>query len=213
MPMRRVREKRPMDLEKVRILGGMSGTITRILTDPEGDPAELAERLVPVVYETMLQMARKRMAGERARITLQPTALVHEAYLRVMSEDASWENRRHFYGAVAEAMRRVLIEFARRRGRFKRGGALERVTLTTDLVGEQGDPARLLDVDRAIARLARSDPRKADLVKLRYYAGLTIPETARALGVSPATVKLDWSYARAWLHREVAEAGDDRSTA
>ncbi len=180
----------------------MSGVITDILRRYGDDPEQLGRRLMPQVYDQLLDMARGQMAGERRRITLQPTALVHEAYLRLLG-NRSWKNRRHFFGACAEAMRRILIETARRRGRAKRGGGRQPASLD-DLAQPGGTPNdELLALDRALGELEALAPRKALVVKLRYFAGLSIVETAAALEVSPATVKLDWSFAKAWLHRRL----------
>ena len=142
------------------------------------------------------------MAGERRRVTMQPTALVHEAYLRLLG-NRSWQNRRHFFGACGEAMRRILVEAARRRGRAKRGG--DRQHVTPGGLARSGDIPNdeLLALDQALVDLEALSSRKALVVKLRYFAGLSIAETAAALEVSPATVKLDWSFAKAWLHKRL----------
>ncbi|MCP3961497.1 MAG: RNA polymerase subunit sigma [bacterium] len=183
----------------------MSGVITDILRRYGDDPEQLGRRLMPQVYDVLLGMARGQMAGERRRITLQPTALVHEAYLR-LAGNRSWQNRRHFFGACGEAMRRVLIEAARRRGRVKRGGERQPVT-PGGLAQPGGTPdEELLALDEALVDLEALAPRKALVVKLRYFAGLSIDETAAALEVSPATVKLDWSFAKAWLHRRLGRS-------
>ncbi len=180
----------------------MSGVITDILRRYGDDPEQLGQWLMPEVYQVMLAMARGQMAGERRRITLQPTALVHEAYLRLLG-NRSWQNRRHFFAACAEAMRRILIETARRRGRAKRGGGRQAVTLD-EVAQPGGTPSdELLALDQALSDLEALAPRKALVVKLRYFAGLSIVETAAALEVSPATVKVDWSFAKAWLHRRL----------
>lgn len=180
----------------------MSGVITDILRRYGDDPEQLGRQLMPRIYHVLLGMARGQMAGERRRITLQPTALVHEAFLRLLGQQ-SWQNRRHFFGACAEAMRRVLIESARRRGRAKRGSGQDPLKLDglAQLDGTRSD--ELLDLDQALDDLEVVEPRKALVVKLRYFAGLSIAETAAALEVSPATVKLDWSFAKAWLHRRL----------
>ncbi len=181
----------------------MSGVITDILRRYGDDPEELGQRLMPKVYAVLLSMARGRMAAERRRITLQPTALVHEAYLRLRGS-SSWQNRRHFFAACGEAMRRILIESARRRGRAKRGGGQQPASLSqlAEPAGSTLD-SELLALDQALADLEALAPRKALVVKLRYFGGLSIAETATALEVSPATVKLDWSYAKAWLHQRL----------
>ncbi len=182
----------------------MSGVITDILRRYGDDPEQLGRWLMPKVYDVLLGMARGQMAHERRRITMQPTALVHEVYLRLLGK-GSWQNRRHFFGACAEAMRRILIESARRRGRSKRGHGRQPASLD-ELAQPGGIPTdELLALDRALGDLEALAPRKALVVKLRYFAGLSIAETAAALEVSPATVKLDWSFAKAWLHRQLGE--------
>lgn len=180
----------------------MSGVITDILRRYGDDPEQLGRWLMPRVYDQLLDMARSQMARERRRITLQPTALVHEAYLRLLGT-RSWQNRRHFFGACAEAMRRILIESARRRGRAKRGYGQQPAALGEVALPGENPYDELLALDRALGELESLEPRKALVVKLRYFAGLSIVETAAALEVSPATVKLDWSIAKAWLHRRL----------
>ncbi|MFO0827024.1 MAG: ECF-type sigma factor [Phycisphaerales bacterium] len=181
-----------------------------------GDP-QAAERLLPLVYAELQALARSYMAREGAHHgrdrTLQPTALVHEAYLRLVgAADVVWQNRGHFFVAAATAMRRILIERARHRGRLKRGGGRDRVPLDADAVAVEPPSDMLLALDEALTSLERSDPRKCSVVMLRYFAGLSVEETAAALGVSAATVKNDWAYARAWLMREIAK-GDDADEA
>lgn len=174
----------------------------------EGDSRAAAE-LLPLVYEELRRLARSRMAGESPGQTLQPTALVHEAYLRLLgASDVKWDGRGHFFGAAALAMRRILVERARARGRIKRGGGAARVPLEDAALATEPPPDELLALDEALDRLAAYDKRKADVVMMRYFAGLSIDETAAALGVSPATVKNEWAFARAWLHREIKK-GDD----
>ena len=175
-----------------------------------GDQKASAE-LLPLVYEELRQLARARMANEPGAgvgHTLQPTALVHEAYLRLVGgTELRWDNRGHFFGAAARAMRRILVERARHHGRIKHGGGVRRVELDESALNQpltnEPDPTNLLALDEVIERLEKYDKRKADVVMLRYFAGLSIEETAAALGVSPATVKNEWTFARAWLHREV----------
>lgn len=181
----------------------------------EAGTAASSSRLLPLVYDALMALARQRMRRERPGHTLQPTALVHEAFLRLRSSGTvHWDHRGHFFAAAAEAMRRILVERARRRASAKRGSNLAPAAL--DLVPEGDLPADdragtsldLLALDEALDRLARIDPRKESIVKLRYFAGLTIEETAEALGVSPATVKLEWAFAKAWLHRALSD-GDE----
>jgi RNA polymerase sigma factor (TIGR02999 family) len=183
--------------------------VTHILSATEqGDP-QAAEQLLPLVYEELRELAAQRLSHERPGQTLQATALVHEAYLRLVGGEpqAGWDSRGHFFAAAAEAMRRILVESARRKGRQKRGGGLARVELGDAAIACQMPPHELLALNEALARLAVEDPVKARLVELRFFAGLTLDEAAKALGVSVVTAKRYWRYARAWLHREVA--GDD----
>ena len=172
----------------------------------EGDP-QAASQLLPLVYDELRQLAAHRLAHQAPGQTLQPTALVHEAYLRLVGdpEGEDWDNRGHFFAAAAEAMRRILVENARRKGRRKRGGDLTRRDL--DAVAEQVAAPEtredLLALDEALTRLAAVDPQAAQLVQLRYFAGLSIPEAAQTLGVSPRTADRLWAFARVWLLREV----------
>jgi RNA polymerase sigma factor (TIGR02999 family) len=162
------------------------------------------DELLPLVYDELRRLARARLGRERPGQTLQPTGLVHEAYLRLLGENQPpWQNRRHFFAAAAEAMRRILVERARRVVRLKRGGALERVSLGAahDVVEPRLE--EMLDLDRALERLAERDAEMAEVVKLRYFAGLTVEETGAALGSSPRSVNRTWAAARAWLLREL----------
>jgi RNA polymerase sigma factor (TIGR02999 family) len=171
-----------------------------------GDPRAASE-LLPLVYAELRRLAAYQMAKERPGQTLQPTALVHEAWLRIAGSDAKvWEGRRHFFTAAAEAMRRILIDNARRKQAVRHGGGLHRTAFEPEDLPVAGGASEdeLLAVDEALEALAAHDPRKAELVKLRYFAGLTIEETAAALDLSERTAKRDWAYARAWLHREIA---------
>lgn len=185
--------------------------VTQLLALAGDGDSQAAAELLPLVYDELRRLARAKMSQERAGQTLQPTALVHEAYLRLLGpggEQLRWDNRGHFFGAAALAMRRILVERARAKGRIKRGGEDgspgKRVELTDDALHTEPNTAELLALDDVLAKLERFDKRKADVVMLRYFAGLSIEETAAALGVSPATVKNDWTFARAWLHRELA---------
>lgn len=163
-----------------------------------------ADELLPQLYDELRDMARRKMEREPRGQTLQATALVHEAYVRLVGDrDPGWSGRAHFLGAAAEAMHRILIERARAKGRLKRGGGRLRVDLT-DLATLDGAPdADLLALDEALVRLEARDARKAKVVVLRFYGGLSIEEIAQALSVSPATVKSDWNFALAWLQREL----------
>ncbi len=161
-----------------------------------------------IVYQELRGLAARQMRGERTEHTLSPTALVGEAWLRLAGPSVAWDNRAHFYGAAAQAMRRILVDHARARSAAKRDRNRE-VPLDDDLpMATVRDDAEILAVHDALARLAELDPRQASIVELRYFGGLTIPDTADALGISAATVKREWTVARAWLHREL---GPDRS--
>lgn len=163
-----------------------------------------AEMLLPLVYEELRKLARSRMARERRGQTLQPTALVHEAYLRLLGDQETlWANRAHFFAAAAEAMRRILIERARRAGRRKRGGEWQRVELEDGLLPGVAPATDILALDEALSRLAGHDPAMARVVELRFFAGLTVEEVALALDVSARTVKRRWTAGRVWLHREL----------
>jgi RNA polymerase sigma factor (TIGR02999 family) len=167
-----------------------------------------AKELLPLVYNELRKLARTRLARERPGQTLQATALVHEAYLRIAGDAGSeWHNRGHFFAAAAEAMRRILIERARRRARLRHGAAGIRVTLAESLVeDDSADAVDVLAVDQALVKLERLDPAMAQVVKLRYFGGLEIDEVAAALGSSPRSVNRLWTAARAWLQREMATA-------
>ena len=188
---------------------GRMSDVTRLIDDAAaGDPHAAAE-LLPLVYDELRKLAAARLADEKPGQTLQATALVHEVYLRLVGNDpgAQWDGRGHFFAAAAEAMRRILIDQARRKRSQKRGGGLRRVGLDTGarLVAPEGDCAAddLLALDEALVQLEAEDPLKARLVKLRYFAGLSLADAAAALGVSPATAKRYWVYARAWLYGKV----------
>jgi RNA polymerase sigma factor (TIGR02999 family) len=170
-----------------------------------GDPLA-ADQLLPLVYHELRRLASQMMANERAQHTLQATALVHEAFLRLMGNpsDYTWQSSRHFYGAAAEAMRRILIEAARRRASLKRGGDRQRMDLQDEHAKpDDTDWAGLLALDEALKKLETEDPDSYRLVMLRYFGGLTVEQAAEAMGISSRTAKRYWSYARAWLHREI----------
>jgi RNA polymerase sigma factor (TIGR02999 family) len=182
--------------------------VTRILSAIEDGDAHAAEQLLPLVYEELRKLAAQKLAQERPGQTLQATALVHEAYLRLVGAENArpWSGRGHFFAACAEAMRRILVESARRKRSLKRGGGRPRQDL--DDVPLAGPPVRedLLALDEALTKLAATDRPAADLVRLRYFAGLTLPQAAEALGMSPRTAGRLWAFARAWLRREVEGA-------
>ena len=178
--------------------------VTRILNALEGGDHQAAEALLPLVYEELRKLAAHKMAGESAGHTLQPTALVHEAWLRVAgSNEAGWRNRAHFFGAAAEAMRRILVDHARRKQSLKRGAGEERVELDESSLVLRGPPEELLAVHEALDSLAAEDATVAELVKLRYFVGLNMEEAASALGLSKRTAEGLWTYARVRLHREI----------
>jgi RNA polymerase sigma factor (TIGR02999 family) len=182
--------------------------LTCILTGiQQGDP-KAAEELLPLVYAELRKLAAAKMAREQAGQTLQPTALVHEAWLRlVAAEQQTWQNRAHFFGAAAEAMRRILIDNARRKHALRHGGGQQRVDVADiDLAADAQDD-ELLAVHEALEQFAAEDRSKAELVKLRYFVGLTIEEAAQVLGISEPTAKRWWAYARAWLFQHIKASG------
>jgi len=181
-----------------------STDVTRLLSDASTGSQKAAEELLPVVYRELHALASKRMAGERPDHTLQTTALVHEAYLRLVgAQQTTWKGKGQFCLAAAEAMRRILIEHSRKRGRIKRGGNPKRVSLDIDHLAREAQPEEIESVDAAIQRLARKDPRMGKIVRLRFFVGLSVDETAAALGFSDRTVRREWALARAWLYREL----------
>lgn len=181
------------------------GDATRILADIEqGDP-QAAEQLLPLVYEELRKLAAQRLAGERPGQTLQATALVHEAYLKLVDVQKvqHWDSRGHFFAAAAEAMRRILVQTARHKGRFKHGGNLQRQEFDQVELVAPATPEEILAVDESLAKLESIHRPAAELVKLRYFAGMTIPEAAEALAISPRKADQLWAYARAWLLSEL----------
>jgi RNA polymerase sigma factor (TIGR02999 family) len=182
--------------------------VTRILSAiDQGDP-RAAEQLLPLVYDELRRLAAQKLAQEKPGQTLQATALVHEAYLRLVDVDRAqhWNSRGHFFAAAAEAMRRILVDTARSKRTGKRGGGLRRIEIEPeDLAARQHDQ-KLLALHEALGKLEEQDPPKAQLVKLRYFAGLTIRQAAETLGISTATADRYWTYARAWLQREMTGA-------
>jgi RNA polymerase sigma factor (TIGR02999 family) len=184
--------------------------VTLILSQIESGDPSAAEQLLPLVYDELRKLAAARLAQEKPGQTLQATALVHEAYLRLVSHDEpqQWDGRGHFFAAAAEAMRRILVDRARAKGRIKRGGALNRLDIDSLDLATQATPDQLLAVDEALARLAQDDPPAAQIVQLRYFAGLTVEEAGEALGISTTTAYRHWNYARAWLHNELVKTAD-----
>jgi RNA polymerase sigma factor (TIGR02999 family) len=176
----------------------------------QGDP-QAASQLLPLVYNELRRLAAARLADEPSGHTLQPTALVHEAYLRLVGAPGGdqWNHRGHFFAACAEAIRRILVEHARGKKRHKRGGDRRRVDLEAAESLVQAPPEDLTALDEVLTRLAAHDPIKAEVVKLRFFAGLTMPEIAQALGLSLATAERYWTYSRLWLHAELTEGEQD----
>jgi RNA polymerase sigma factor (TIGR02999 family) len=186
--------------------------VTQLLSAIEhGDP-HAASQLLPLVYDELRRLAAQRLAQEKPGQTLQATALVHEAYLRLVGngDDQPWSGRGHFFAAAAEAMRRILVESARRKHRRKHGGGLSRQDLPAEEIAAPQPREDLLALDEALTRLAVQSPEAASLVDLRYFAGRPLPEAAQALGLSPRTAGRLWAYARAWLRRELEAAGGPR---
>jgi len=174
-----------------------------LLAWSHGDQAAL-EQLTPLVYAELHRLAKRYLGGERRGHTLQTTALVNEAYLRLIDwKNVEWQNRAHFFGVSAQLMRRILVDFARSRHYAKRGGEAEQVSLAEASMVAQGRSTALVALDDALQALAALDPRQSQVVELRFFGGLSLEETAEVLKVSPATVRRDWSLAQAWLHREL----------
>jgi RNA polymerase sigma factor (TIGR02999 family) len=178
--------------------------VTRILNAIEHGDSKAAGELLPLVYQELRRLAAHKMAGESTGHTLQPTALVHEAWLRLVgSNSAGWDNRGHFFAAAAESMRRILVEHARRKQSLKRGAGAERLELDESVLVLAAPPDELLAVHDALEKLAAEDNTSADLVKRRYYVGMTMEEAAAAQGLPKRTAENLWTYARVWLHREI----------
>lgn len=190
--------------------------VTRILTDASASEQDRAAKLLPLVYEELRALARARLAMERPGHTIQATALVHEAYLRLIGkEDPGWNGRAHFFGAAAKAMRRILVDQARSRGRLKRGGDRARVELDENhaVMDEQAAAIEsptddVVAMDEAVQKLETVDARKAQIVSLRYFAGFTAQETANVLGVSLGTIEREWRFIKAWLREELDRPAD-----
>ena len=184
--------------------------VTQLLSAAEKGDAGAAERLLPLIYEELRRLASRKMEGERQDHTLQPTALVHEAYLRLVAREergaaAGWNDRNHFFACAAQAMRRILIESARRKKTAKRGGDHVRAPFDESCFADGSPPEHLLAVDEALTKLSAEAPELARLVELRYFAGMTGKEVAEMQGVSLSTVNRQWACARAWLYREISE--------
>ena len=181
-----------------------SKEVTELLAGWSQGDLQAREAVMTLVYNELRQLAASYVRRERSDHTLQATALVHEAYLRLVEQDSvNWQNRHHFFGAVANLMRRILVDHARCHAAEKRGGGIARVPLTEAIAMSQEQPAELLVLDESLTRLAAVDPQQGRIVELRVFAGLSVEETAEVLGISPATVKRDWAVAKAWLLREI----------
>ena len=198
--------KRRLSLRSLRLCSATLSELTRILQSIEAGTPQSADALLPLVYAELRQLAAAKMARERPGQTLQPTALVHEAWLRLsMGAPPSWENRRHFFGAAAEAMRRILIERARRRQVLAKGGYAEREEDFESRLVANAPEDELLAVHDALDELAKDDPPAAELVKLRYFVGLTMPEAAEAMGLPLRNTERLWTFARAWLRKALKD--------
>jgi RNA polymerase sigma factor (TIGR02999 family) len=183
--------------------------VTRVLSAIEGGDPQASEQLLLLVYQELRQLAAQKLAQEKSGQTLQATALVHEAYLRLVDVEKAqhWKSRGHFFAAAAEAMRRILVEYARRKGRSRHGGGFQRVNLEEAMSYTQDSADELLSVNEALDKLAQEDPRKAELVKLRFFSGLSVQEAADVLGISRATADRYWAYAKAWLYCAISGEG------
>ncbi|MCP4249291.1 MAG: sigma-70 family RNA polymerase sigma factor [bacterium] len=181
------------------------GEVTRVLQRVDAGDRDAVGDLLPLVYNELRALAQAEMAGERANHTLQPTALVNEACIRLMGQErAGWENRRHFYRAAATVMRHILVNHARDRRRLKRGGQFQRLPFEEALAAYDDRAIDLVELDDALSRLETVEPRAVDVIELRFFGGLTVNETAEMLGVSARTVQSDWNLARVWLLREIS---------
>ncbi|MCC7373181.1 MAG: sigma-70 family RNA polymerase sigma factor [Verrucomicrobiales bacterium] len=187
------------------------GNVTVLIEKLEQGDGRAVDELLPLVYEELRCLAAARLAREEPGQTLQPTALVHEAWLRLVGQGnpelrPEWNGRAHFFGAAAEAMRRILVERARKKARIRHGGAQQRVDFESATIAVEDPDETVLELNDALERLAREFPREAEVVKLRYFAGMEHAETARVLGVAEITVRRHWKFARAWLHKELSRA-------
>ena len=181
-----------------------SQNVTQLLLAWGNGVESAREELIPLVYDSLRRIARRRLREEYAAHSLQPTALVNEAYLKLVEQEVSWQSRAHFFGVAARLMREILIDYARARQRLKRGGEWQRISLTAAENIAQEQAIDLLQLDEALTRLAAFDPRKSHVVELRFFGGLTLEETAEVLRLSTPTIEREWRAARAWLHTELA---------
>jgi RNA polymerase sigma-70 factor (ECF subfamily) len=186
----------------------LSEDVTLLLSQLRNGNQDAHAKLIPIVYDELRRLARAYMRRERSEHTLQATALVHEAYIKLVQQrSVDWQGRSHFYGIAAQLMRQILIDHARRNLRAKRGGAQPAEPLNEELVFADGQSAELVRLDEALERLKKLDSRQGRIVELRFFGGMSVEETAEFLGVSPKTVKRDWSLAKAWLHSELRQPG------
>jgi RNA polymerase sigma factor (TIGR02999 family) len=186
-----------------------STQITRLLKDWSAGNSTALEELMPIIYDELRSLAAHYLRRERIDHTLQPTALVHEAYFRLVDQQAvQWQNRAHFFGVAAQMMRRILIDHAKSHGRAKRGGGRQKVDLDQAVALTAEQAGELLALDEALATLGQFDARKGKIVELRYFGGLSVEETAEVLGISPNTVMRDWAMAKAWLYNQIKGEGD-----
>lgn len=184
--------------------------VTRMLIDWSNGDRDAPQRLMPLVYEELRQLARHYLQRERADHTLQATGLVHEAYLRLVDQSTTtWQNRAHFFGVAAQLMRRILVDYARQHRAEKRGGTWDKLVFAEALVSSKERSIDLIALDDALKDLARFDERQSRIVELRFFGGLTVEESAEALEISPRTVKREWRLAKAWLRREIMSGGSD----
>ncbi len=183
---------------------GTNQEVTRLLVQwTDGDPKAL-EELLPLVYDELRRLARSYLHRERSDHTLQSTALVHEAYIRLIDQNVSWQSRAHFFGIAAQMMRRILVDHARAKNASKRGDGICRVTLDEEIIGAGQRDVDVLALDEALDKLAKLDPQQSRIVELKFFGGLSIEDTSAILKISPATVKRDWAMAKAWLFREMS---------
>ena len=188
-----------------------AGEVTQVLRQLSAGRGEGFDEIFPLIYRELRRQAARSLRRERNNHSLQPTALVHEAFLRLQEQrSVRWQNRSHFLAVAAQAMRRVLIDHARARRRLKRGGENSHVTLCEGIAAEESRSVDVLALDQALERLSTVDPRQGRIVELRYFAGLSVEETAEVLKLSPATVKREWAMAKAWLHAELTGSEPDR---
>ena len=181
--------------------------VTQLLLELRGGNRAVVDELTPLVYQELKRIAGGQLRKERPGHTLQATALVHEAYLKLVDQsEVAWQNRAHFFGIAAQVMRRILLDYAKQRVRDKRGGGMHHTTLDEGLVVSSDRASDLVVIDEALTRLEQLDPRQAKVVEMRFFGGLSVAETAEAMGISAPTVKREWAMAKAWLYRELASA-------